>query len=71
LEYDRLFTLTERSKLSVGDKIAYHNVGAYTMSLTPMFIRYIPRVYALEKGEYKVVREKWTMEEYVQKSIIK
>ena len=71
LEYDRLFTLHDKPLLSVGDRILYHNVGAYTMCLAPMFIRYIPNVYALEEGGYHLVREKWTTKEYVQKSLIK
>lgn len=71
LEYDRLFTLVDKPLLGIGDRIVYHNVGAYTMCLTPMFIRYIPNIYALEDGKYKLVRKKWTAEEYIQKSIIK
>lgn len=71
LEYDRLFTLVDKPLLGVGDRVVYHNVGAYTMCLTPMFIRYIPNIYALENGDCKLVREKWTAKEYVQKSIIK
>ena len=71
LEYDRLFTIAEKPLLKVGDCIHYKNVGAYTMCLTPMFIRYIPNVYVLEDGDYKLVREKWTANEYIQKSIIK
>ena len=70
LEYDRLFTLSNKPLLNVGDKIVFHNVGAYTMCLTPMFIRYIPNIYAYDNGEYKLVREKWTAKEYIQKSII-
>lgn len=71
LEYDRLFIIKRKPLLGVGDKILYKNVGAYTMCLTPMFIRYIPNVYVLENGNYKLVREKWTANEYLQKSIIK
>lgn len=71
LEYDRLFVLTDKPLLNIGDRIVYHNVGAYTMCLSPMFIRYIPNIYAMEKGEYKLVREKWTAKEYIQKAIIK
>lgn len=71
LEYDRLFTLVDKPLLNIGDRIVYHNVGAYTMCLTPMFIRYIPNIYALEDGKCKLVREKWTVKEYIQKSIIK
>ena len=71
LEYDRLFTLVDKPLLCVGDRIVFHNVGAYTMCLTPMFIRYVPNIYALENEECKLVREKWTANEYIQKTIIK
>lgn len=57
LEYDRLFTLTNKPRLEVGDRILYNNVGAYTMTLSPQFIRLWPRVYAVDReGEYKLVR---------------
>lgn len=71
LEYDRLFVIENKPLLKVGDRIIYKNVGAYTMCLTPMFIRYIPNVYVLENGDYKLVREKWTANEYIKKSTIK
>lgn len=57
LEYDRLFTLADSPRLDVGDRIVYNNVGAYTMTLSPQFIRLWPRVYALDTdGEYRLVR---------------
>ena len=68
LEYDRLFTLNDCPLLSVGDRIYFKNVGAYTMCLTPMFIRYIPRVYATNGIDYELVREKWTEKEFVLKN---
>ena len=71
LEYDRLFVIENKPLLKVGDRIIYKNVGAYTMCLTPMFIRYIPNVYVLENGDYKLVREKWTANEYIKKTTIK
>ncbi len=71
LEYDRLFTLEDKQLLSVGDRILYRNVGAYTMSLTPLFIRYFPNVYVSESNGYKLVREKWTAKEFLQKTSIK
>ena len=71
LEYDSLFTLKDRPRLDVGDRILFHNVGAYTMCLTPLFIRYIPNIYAYENNEYLLVRKKWTANEYIEKSIIK
>lgn len=65
LEYDRMFTLTDKPLLSVGDRIYYRNVGAYTMCLSPMFIRYIPNIYLKKDGTYILVREKWTAKEHI------
>ena len=69
LEYDRMFTLTDKPLLSVGDRIYYRNVGAYTMCLSPMFIRYIPNIYLKDKGDYTLVREKWTAKEHAMKNL--
>lgn len=70
LEYDRLFSLFQKPLLSVGDKIIYKNVGAYTMCLTPLFIRFLPNIYLKEGQEYTKIRDKWTEEEYTQKTKI-
>lgn len=51
LEYDRLFMLADKPKLYCGDRILYKNVGAYTMTLSPQFIRLWPRVYAVDENE--------------------
>lgn len=57
LEYDRMFTLIDKPRLETGDRILYHNVGAYTMTLSPQFIRLWPRVYSRnEKGVCREVR---------------
>ena len=69
LEYDRIFTLTNKPLLSVGDRIFYRNVGAYTMCLSPMFIRYIPNIYLKKEEDYTLVREKWTAKEHVMKNV--
>ena len=69
LEYDRMFTLTDKPLLSVGDRIYYRNVGAYTMCLSPMFIRYIPNIYLKKDGAYILVREKWTAKEHAIKNL--
>lgn len=61
LEYDRLFTLFDKPSLEVGDRILYNNVGAYTMTLSPQFIRLWPRVYAMSAdGKFKLVRREST-----------
>lgn len=70
LEHDRLFSLANKPLLGVGDRIVYHNVGAYTMCLSPLFIRYFPKIYAIEGGRCRLIREKWTAKEFVQKSKI-
>lgn len=44
-------------------------MGAYTMSMTPLFIEYFPTVVVTdENGNEEVVREKWTTKEFIQKS---
>lgn len=70
LEYDRLFTIKNKPLLSVGDYIVYHNVGAYTMCLTPMFIRYVPTIYANDGSAYHLIRERWTAKDFTTKNII-
>lgn len=70
LESDRLFTMTQSPLLRIGDRIRYNNVGAYTMCLTPMFIRYLPAVYSWDGEDYRLVRDRWTVIEYLQKSIV-
>lgn len=70
LEYDRMFTLEQKPLLSVGDRIYYRNVGAYTMCLSPMFIRYIPNIYMKVNDNYVLVRNKWTAKEYLMNNII-
>ena len=70
LEYDRLFTLYDGTLLQSGDKILFKNVGAYTMCLSPLFIRFFPNVYAVSGGQFKLVREKWGAKEYLLKSLI-
>lgn len=68
MENDRLFVAENKKALQVGDQISYQKVGGYTICLTPLFIRYFPNVYLEENGEYRLVREAWTPEEYSQKS---
>lgn len=70
LEYDRLFELTDHPLLKPGDRILYNNVGAYTMCLSPLFIRYFPRVYSVSENSIGICRAPWTASEYLQKSIL-
>lgn len=68
MEHDRLFEAKDEPELIIGDKIIYNKVGAYTMCLTPLFIKYFPDVYVEENGEMKKVRSVWMPAEYMQNS---
>ena len=70
MEHDRLFTAVNEPALQPGDRIIYHKVGAYTMCLTPLFIKYFPQVYVHRDGAFSLVRQAWTPEEYLMKSIL-
>lgn len=71
IEFDKIFTLDSTNILHINDLIIYKNVGAYTMCLSPLFIRYFPYVYLLENGIYQMIRDKWSANEYIQKSKLK
>lgn len=67
LDYDRIFKLENEKELFIGDEIIFNKVGAYTMSLSPLFIEYFPDIY-VEKinGTIDCVRKKWGVGEYIQ-----
>lgn len=65
LENDRLFHLENGPELRVGDRITFANTGAYTMALSPLFIRYFPRVYILAEGQYRLASEQWGAQDYL------
>lgn len=69
MEHDRLFEAIHEPALQPGDRIIYEKVGAYTMCLTPLFIKYFPDVYVESGGEYTKVRAAWKAEDYIMKSI--
>lgn len=62
LEYDRLMELKNNQLLQVGDMIRFHRVGAYTMTLTPLFIRYWPEVYVDDGNSLTLVRKRFPVE---------
>lgn len=70
MEHDRLFVEKDGPTLQSGDYIIYNKVGAYTMCLTPLFIKYFPDVYVETDGTFKKVRNAWTPNEYVQLSVL-
>ena len=70
MEHDRLFEAIDEPALLPGDRIIYDKVGAYTMCLTPLFIKYFPDVYVERDGVFIKVREAWRPEDYLMKSIL-
>lgn len=68
IESDKIFSIHQKPLLKVDDFIVYNNVGAYTMCLSPLFIRYFPIIYAQNNGIYKIIRNSWSATEFMQKS---
>ena len=71
LEYDNIMVLENQQEVSVGDRFRFDKLGAYTLTLSPLFISYFPAVYVLNEDEsLQCVRERWTAKEFVQASLI-
>ena len=68
MEHDRLFELVDEEELLPGDHIVYHKVGAYTMCLSPLFIKWFPDVYVKDQGRVYRVRDRWHAGEYRSRS---
>lgn len=69
LEYDKLFDLTNQPEVFVKDRIIFHSVGAYTMTLSPLFIRFFPKIYVKKDGNYTLWRERWTAKNFLHDSL--
>lgn len=70
MENDRLFDIKDELELMPGDNIVYHKMGAYTMSLTPLFIKWFPDVYVQDREQIYMVRKRWNSIEYRSSSIV-
>lgn len=64
MEHDRLFELYNYEQLIPGDRIVFEKVGAYTMCLTPLFIKWFPDVYLLDGDNLIKLREHWDSSKY-------
>ena len=64
LEYDKIFEIENQNLLAVGDIIKYESVGAYTMTLSPLFIRFFPNVYLKDTNGYRLIRKKWSASDF-------
>lgn len=70
LEYDTFFSLDGETELAKDDIVCFDKVGAYTLTFSPLFISWFPTVYAISKDKIFVVRDRWTTDEFLQKSIL-
>lgn len=70
IEMDRFLDMVDQKELCVGDEITIYNVGAYTISLAPLFIEYFPAVIVKDGDSYQVVREHWSTEEFTRKNYL-
>lgn len=64
MEHDRLFEVLNEPEILPNDQIVYHKVGAYTMCLSPLFIKWFPAVYVKERENIIKARDRWTVVEY-------
>ena len=67
IEMDRFLDLNNQPELQIGDEVTINNVGAYTISLAPLFIEYYPAVIVKNSDDYSVAREAWATQEFTQK----
>lgn len=65
LENDRLFSVEDSPRMEPGDELEFLSVGAYTMALSPLFIRYFPRVYVKSGGGIRLYGEEWNEKDYL------
>lgn len=70
MDTDRIIIMHNEKELFINDKVIFNNVGSYTMSLNPLFIDFFPKVYVYNGESYKCVREKWGVNEFMQKNLI-
>lgn len=65
MEHDRLFEIRREKALLPGDRIVYQKVGAYTMCLSPLFIKWFPDVY-LDDGDTQIkIRNRWDTDDFM------
>ena len=64
MEHDRLFEVSDDLEILPNDQIVYHKVGAYTMCLSPLFIKWFPAIYVKEGENIIKARDRWTVVEY-------
>jgi diaminopimelate decarboxylase len=65
MENDRIMILENCPYIKTGDRLEFEKVGAYTMSLSPLFIKYFPTVYLKQDNCILKICDKWTANDYL------
>lgn len=65
MENDRIFEIIDGDAARPGDVITYQKVGAYTMCLSPTFIKWLPDVYIKDEMGLHQVRQRWDAHQYL------
>ena len=68
VEMDRFIEINNSKELQVGDQLIIYNTGAYSLSLAPLFIEMFPKVVVKSNSGLKIVREAWSIQEFMQKN---
>ena len=69
MEEDRIMRLTDAPALSVGDRIVFSTVGAYTLSYQSSFIEFLPAVHVRRGERLTQVRRRWGVADYLQGNV--
>lgn len=64
MDHDRIMSIIGRQAVSIGDRIIYSKVGAYTMTFGGPFIKYFPEVYVEDSGVSQLIRKRMTVQDY-------
>lgn len=64
MEHDRIMALLNENLFSIGDRIIYEKVGAYSVTFGGPFIRYFPDVYLSEDNNLKLIRKRMNVSDY-------
>lgn len=70
IEKDRMAILNDKVELNIGDYILFHNTGAYSMALSPLFIQYYPYIYVEKNNKILVARNSWNEDDYIKNSFV-
>lgn len=70
IEKDRMSEIIDGKSINAGDYLLFHNTGAYTMAMSPLFIQYYPSVMVFKDNTYYCIRDKWNVDDYIRKSYV-